>query len=72
VENGDSGELLGYGVRNIGDLNSVRVLIIDGAKVVTGFYAPKGDPLTFAKARAFDYSFFFQKDIEFIIEERTP
>jgi len=70
VNSGDIGELLGYGVRNMSDPNSVLVLIVDGDKVVTGFYAPRDNPFPFAKTRAFDYSFYFQRDLEFLLRQR--
>ncbi|PYI89667.1 MAG: hypothetical protein DME26_00665 [Verrucomicrobia bacterium] len=70
VNSGAIGELLGYGLRNINDPNSVLVLIVEGEKVLAGFYAPKIDPIPFAKARAFDYSFYFQRDLEFIIRQQ--
>jgi len=45
-------------------------LIADHDRVITRLYAPKTNPLPFAQARAFDYSWYFQRDIDFIIEER--
>jgi len=63
VENDAIGELLGYGSRTLNAPDNVRVLISDGQRVVTGFWAPRATAERIARQRAFDYGFYLQRDL---------
>lgn len=67
VKTGQCGELLGYGARSLGSPDTVRVLIAEGEIVIAGFRAPQRSAQKFAEARAFDYSFYLQRDLTILI-----
>jgi hypothetical protein len=67
VSTGNCGELLGYGVRRLGEPDTVRVLIAEGEDVLAGLQAPGKHARKFAETRAFDYAFYLQRDLTILL-----
>jgi len=67
VKTGQCGELLGYGARSLASPGTVRVLIVEAETVLAGFRTPQRHARQFAEARAFDYSFYLQRDLTILI-----